>query len=692
MTASSPHETLEQFFRSCPPEILLSYRKKYLDEEGAAPPPEAIAADVAAVFGDRRRVRAILKDLSSAHHLALIALIQTGGVAGGTWLLQELVQAHGKREDTWADVLHDLGRRLLLFGNSHQAPPLFYVLPRPLLDAFAAHFTKRLRMPSVPPDGVRLSKDTNYNFPVGYSLVSLLTYLAANHVRVTQKSEIFKKHLEEAQEYFGNLWGRSDADKVMRWNLDQLRTLGLLTTRQGCLVPDDGPVREWLALAPRERRDLMLAAFHEQEPLLPWLLHGLDAVPEDQWVPIDALGVMYRRRSMGDVFHRRFVQKTYYLPPSGFYDLSPPLEFTQIAGLTERGLHPDGPVVRLSRTGRAFLAGEPLGETGADEPVPFLLQPNFEILAPAGMPLPDLYTLGQMCRFESCDRMNRYLLTQETVLAAMDGGMRRSEVLRFLRNGAAHGVPQNVDSTVDEWIGDHGEIEFHDALVVTIRTEKEEVLVQALQSCGIAHKRMADGVYAMPREDRDVLVERLHEAGLAPTPWVRHYGNPGGGHSVVAELLAKVADPADQEALLTDGRPPLDFPSRQLVVLQLPDAEAATADDSLEMFMAVNGDGHRIASLGSDLGRKPGAAGSGDLLKLSPVKTLDLIRAAINRGHDIEILYRQSGDGGGMALTRVTPRKAHADGGVSSFDGYDHHREVEATWTVKRIQGIRLVR
>ena len=676
---------LSQFFRSCPPEVLASYAKKYLRLAGNT---DQTVEALVELFTNRRRVRTILKKLEPSHHRALIALIQTGGVAGGTWLLQELTASHGKREDLWAEALHQLGRNLLVFGNSHQAPPLFYVLPAPLLRVLAAHFTKKLALPRHKGEGARLSKDTNFNFPVGFSITSVLTYLQQNRVRVTQKGEIFKKNLEEILRFFGNLWGRNDAEKVLQWHLDQVRMLKLVRTADGYLEPDEDRVDEWLKFAPEERRDLYRSCFERQDPLSSWLLQLLGAVPKGVWAPIEPLNVMYRRRYMGTVFHKRFILKTYYLPPSGFYNPMPPLESMAIAGLVERGLGEDGSLVRISAAGREFLAGQPLGEASPDIPVQFHLQPNFEILAPAGLPLEHVFQLGTMCEFLSCDRLNRYLLTGDTVRGAMDRGWRRSELLGFLRQGAAHGMPQNVDSTVDEWIGDRGEVEFHDALIVTSQPDREQVLMAALQSAAPGYRRMAPGVFAMAREARPALMELLAEAGLSATPWVRNY-EP----AVSAAFSAAVEQvEGNSETGLADVLDDVaEFPARQLVVLQPLDAQAASATDSLQSFTALNGDGRPIAGLGHDLGRKPGAAGSGDLLKLSPAKSLDLVRAAVNRGHDIEILYRSSSQGG-LMLTRVTPSKVHDSGGVSSFEGHDHQRDEVVSFVVKRIQGIRLVR
>ncbi len=685
-------QELRQYFLACPGEILLSYRHKHLDDDPRIEGPEAIAGAMAKLFSDRRRVRRVLKEMSTPHHRALIALIQAGGIAGGSWMLQELVLAHGQSEDAWAEVLHQLGRRLLVFGNSHQTPPLFYVVPQPLLEVLAANFTRRLVPAESSDPNVRLSKDTNFNFPVGFSLVSMLTYLGQHGVRVTQRGEVFKKNLEEIAGFFGSLWGKSDVEKVMDWHRSLLQLLGLARVEGGNLVPDAERLDEWLDLSPADRRELYMAAFTNAEPMLPWVLDVLSRVQGDGWAPLDSLNTVYRRRYMGAVFQKRFVHKTYYLPPSGFYNPSPPLEFLQIAGLIERGLGAEGPVLRLSATGRQVLAGEPLGEPATAEGFSFHLQPNFEVLAPAGLPLKQLRGLGTMAEFTACDRVNGYLLTKETIRGAMDAGWRRSELLGFLRGGSAHGVPQNVDSTVDEWMTGHGDVEFHEAVVVTVHPDREDALLEALQEVAPGYRRMAPGVIAMAPEAREALVARLEESELTPVPWVRRYRRPPAPADRIDLATTAIQQRASDVGLTTLELDPVDFPPRQMVVLQPIDARQMASDDSLEMFTALNGDGRPIAGLGHDLGRKPGAAGSGDLLKLSPAKTLDLVRAAINRSHDIEILYRSAGEMGNLSLTRVTPKQVSGNGGVSSFNGHDHRRAADGSFVVKRIQGIRLVR
>ena len=94
--------------------------------------------------------------------------------------------------------------------------------------------------------------------------------------------------------------------------------------------------------------------------------------------------------------------------------------------------------------------------------------------------------------------------------------------------------------------------------------------------------------------------------------------------------------------------------------------------------------------IGADLSVKPAAAGAGDLLRLSPGKTISVIKAAIRLGLDLEVLYPSTGKDDPGGLSRVTPSKVREEGGGSWFEGHNQRLEVEMKFHIKRIQGIRL--
>lgn len=684
---------LAGFFRSLPAEILVQYRDRYECEgktKGEAAPAaravmEALADRMAERFGDRHQIREILKGMDKSHHVAIVALLQCRGVAGGTWLLQELTQAHGMSEDVWAEVMHRLGTDLLVFGNSRQSPPLFYIIPAPISRELHHQFKKRLGLTaSQAEESIRLSKDTNYRHPVGFSLVSLLTYIRQTRVRVTRKDEIFKKSYEDMLKFFGALWGESDEEKVLQWHLDMLRELGLTQQRGGYLESDDLALSEFLAMDARSRRDLYLMSFLQREPLLGWMLDAVRGVDGEGWVPLKRLRALYRRRYMGNVFHRRYVRKTYYLPPSGFYDPNPPLEILQLAGLLESGLSSSGSHVRLSEAGRVFVSGEGFDKLEANEAVRFLLQATFDVLAPVGLPLDLLWKLGEVAELRKVDRASTYTLTRDSVRLALDEGWRVGNLLAFLAGGSAVGMPQNVESTLKDWVGRHGDVEFHDALVVTAKEGRGADLLAAVQALGIPFEQLGGRALAIPREERENLLQALRSAGLDPAPRVRVHDlsddphhRRGALHALLDESTYTLGE-EDEEVV---------FPARSLVTLG---AAAAEGGAAVMAARGSRGGRHGANRIGADLSVKPAAAGAGDLLRLSPGKKISVIKAAIRLGLDLEVLYPSTGGDDPGGLTRVTPTKVEEQGGSSWFEGRNHRLDDDMKFQIQRIQGIRL--
>lgn len=689
---------LAGFFRALPHPILAQFREVYLsagEDDAAAVAKrssvlgikpaevEQIARDLAEHLGDRHKVRELLKTMSKSHHVALIAMLQCQGVAGGTWLMQELTQSHGMSEDLWAEVLHGLGARLMVFGNSRQSPPLFYVMPAPLQVELGHHFRKRLGVHAArPTDTVRLSNDTNYRHPVGYSLVSFMTYVRQHRIKVTRSEEVFKKAHEELLSFFGNLWGSGGEEKLLKWHLDLVQDLGLVRQRGGHLAVDDLVLGEYLAMTPRQRRDLLMGWFRQREGLLVWLLEELGRLDEDEWAALKTLRSLYRRRYMGAVFHRRYVQKSYYLPPSGYYDPNPPLEVLQLAGLLESGLAEGGSYVRLSAEGRVFVSGEDLETIEANPDVRFLLQPNFDVLAPVGLPLDTLWKLGEIAELKAVDRANTYQLTRESVRRALDEGWRADDILGFLEAGSQIGMPQNVESTIRDWVGKHGEVELHDALVITAKPARLKVVVKALKKHKLAFEQLAAGALAVPREIRDEVLEALNGADLGVSPTVRRHD--------LADDPGQRRGPLHAAVEAEDGAGEAEdsyFPTKSLVMLGAPAAEGGRE--------AMNSRGFRSGktganAVGADLSVKPAAAGAGDLLKLSPAKTISVIKAAIRLGLDVEVLYPSTGDEDPGGLGRVTPSTVAEVGGSSHFVGHHHRLDEELQFQIKRIRGIRL--
>jgi len=688
--------SLSTFFTSLPHEILVQYRNLYLRKEGTSAPihlpvgvvslseheVSSYAAQLTELFSDRKWVRARMRAMPRSAHVALVALLNSQGIGGGTWLLQELTQSHGMSEDLWAEVLHSLGGELWVFGNSRQSPPLFYVIPECLADELQHQFGRRLKLqPSQTEEEIRLSPDTNYRHPLGFSVVSFLTYLRQNRIRVTRKGEIFKKNLDELGSFFTSLWGAGDEEKLLEWHLDVVQELGLCWQREGFLVADEHAVESFLSAGPDARRALYMGYFLGREPLLGWLLEELHGLEPDEWVPLQRIRTLYRRRYMGGVFHRRYVRQSYYLPPSGFYDPNPPLEVVQLAGLLESGLGSEGSYVRLSELGRRFISGEGFDDLESCDGIQFMVQPNFEVLAPVGLDLSVLWQLGAVAKLERVDRASTYTLSRQSVREGLTLGLRAEEVMTFLREESATELPQNVASTIRDWIGSHGEVELHDALVLSTLPDRASTVRKVLVAEGIQFESLSDTVFAIPRERREAVLEALQDKGLSPAHSVRR-------HDLTDAVSAEQSQPTRfGERLEAPETHRLVFPPKALVMLGAPAAEGGKEAMAQRGFRTGRVGANAV---GADLSVKPAAAGAGALLKLSPAKTISVVKAAIRLKLELEALYPSTEDDDPGGLSRVTPIDVQEAGGSSFFSGHHHGLDREVQFRIKQIHGIRL--
>ncbi len=684
---------LSTFFQNLPKEVLLRYAQLYLREEGDeesysgdklnVEETSSCAERLAAMYSDRHWVRSKLREMPRTQHVALIALLQSNDVAGGTWLLQELTQSHGMSEDMWAEVMHSLGANLWLFGNSHQSPPLFYMIPPALAAELRVQFSKRLDLrASAVSEGIRPGKESGTTTPVGYSLIALLTYINQHKIRLTRQDEIFKKNKDELLVFFANLWADQNSEKLLDWFIDFVTEMGLAQHRGGFLEIDELAVSEFLGLSTAERRDLQMAYFARKEPLLRWVLQMLSDIGPDQWITIKGLRTLYRRRYMGTVFHRRYVRKSYYLPPSGFYDPDPPLETLQLAGLLETGVNDEESFLRLSAMGRAFMSSEATEDLESSPGVQCIVQPTFQILAPVGVDLETLWSLGTLTQLKAVDRASTYLLTRNSVREGLSSGWRVESLLSFLEDSSAVSLPQNVSSTVRDWLGRHGEVELHDSLVLTCAPEHASSIKEVLETLDFPWEALAPTVFAIPRERRTEALNAITAQGLSPSQGVRRHDLADAPGNLRGHLHATLDDfnspPTEEDAL---------FPSKSLVMLGAPSAEGGR-----EAMKSRGRRSGRVGSnaVGADLSLTPAAAGAGDLLKLSPAKTISVVRAAIRLRLDLEVLYPPTEDEGPGGLARVTPLSVAEAGGSSFFSGHHHQLDKEVEFRINRINGIRL--
>lgn len=130
-----------------------------------------------------------------------------------------------------------------------------------------------------------------------------------------------------------------------------------------------------------------------------------------------------------------------------------PLHWLGLVDLAGRG---GTPLFRLTDLGAAVLLRHPDGDAArAEDPRPegrFFVQPNFEIMADGGGDnIGAIVRLSRVAELESFDRAALLRVTRESVLRALDAGLRRREIVEALSDGGRVAVPQNVEYSVEEW-------------------------------------------------------------------------------------------------------------------------------------------------------------------------------------------------------------------------------------------------
>ncbi|WP_409341093.1 hypothetical protein [Paenibacillus sp. MBLB4367] len=116
---------------------------------------------------------------------------------------------------------------------------------------------------------------------------------------------------------------------------------------------------------------------------------------------------------------------------------------------------PDGETAirfRVPSGGIGFRSGPSLIEPKSRHSCIYV-QPDFELLVPAGVPYADIWRLSAFADIVRVDRFSAMRLTKERVSAALARGEVNGaeECLRELTSLAIYGVPDNVEGTMRQW-------------------------------------------------------------------------------------------------------------------------------------------------------------------------------------------------------------------------------------------------
>ncbi len=96
-----------------------------------------------------------------------------------------------------------------------------------------------------------------------------------------------------------------------------------------------------------------------------------------------------------------------------------------------------------------------------------IVQPDFEILAPAGLVLSVRNRLENIAEVISGGHMQQYRITRNTIASALESGIRGFEIIEFLELISRTTVPQNVKTSIEDWIDEFGKINVSKGIVLT---------------------------------------------------------------------------------------------------------------------------------------------------------------------------------------------------------------------------------
>jgi hypothetical protein len=187
-------------------------------------------------------------------------------------------------------------------------------------------------------------------------------------------------------------------------------------------------------------------------------------------------------------------------------------------GLTDLGPQGERAVsFRVNPLGAALLGSGPAPAEPPEEPL--VVQPNFEVVAPALASPYARFQLGRIAaRAPGADDTEVYTLTKKSIQAALERSISLDNMLRFLREQSGREPPQNVAATLREWAGQHGQVRLRRG--VLLEAEDPTLLEQIQRDKRVKLprvERLTEAAWLLREADSAALAERLRKAGYGLT-------------------------------------------------------------------------------------------------------------------------------------------------------------------------------
>ena len=649
-------EDLVVYFQRMPEHLLTSLYKAMGGQASRVPDIDRMTQLTVRAIAQGSRLGVLLGQMHQRDRQALAALIQTGGLAHADEFHRELSLMLGGRENDWVRTMHLLSDRGLVFASETIEDGFFYLVPDPLLDHLLEHLEAELSLPLFESGEVRAVDQRPFCPPLDFSLATLATYLDQRPPKLTQRQEVFKAHKDELDRFFAQLW--TPDSELFNLHYDFLMMHGMIELRGDRIAVNRDVVEEWLHLEPEDQRDLVFRALEKRFPMAEWVLWAVHA-GKGEWIPEAPLQALYRRWKRGEDWRERFHKGIYASPRGNERD---GFSFTPLVacGMLELGVWGQQKFYKLTPRAQALL--DPPEDEGFKQ---FYLTPSYEVMAPAGLSPLMLFRVGELGELTGCDRANTYKITEVTIEQALKKGWRREEVLDFLRENSQIGLPENVESTLREWMGAEGDVEFHELLALTVHRSAVRRIESLRHLKPFLVHRFAPGLYAVDRRRMGEIVVELEKCGFRPSRDVRRYPADEAAADARERLHHLLAEAREQR--------------------EDPLARAHSADTQPEDLRPVPGSSTAQKMAPRERKEVPKAP------RTSTSEVRAIVERALNHGLWLELIYVSAKDQSRKTLTIAPERIALNREGAAVLVATDVSQNLKLSYALTQIERARSV-
>lgn len=478
----------------------------------------ALEEGLADALTDPARLTSLLADLSDEEWAALKVVFFNGGDHGITVeLCHQIVNLlSGRRRKSSARAVEELQDRGLIFARSQNYRQVFFIptdLMALLEDILHLHMVHRVCLAADQPvEQVPQERDLLED------LHRFLAYVYRNEITLTQQGQIFKRHLRALYELL--LTGEKDDENLAGRYPEPLGTLvgyaldrHLIARADGLLRPTD-QLTEWVK-QPDGFKQLDLFHYWQDRFFYQDLQIFLSVMRtvKEAWVSLGQLVAeaepLINPSQRGSLLTRLRHHLETFLAPMGLIEMG---SASVAAGQV--------PVCRLTADGAAVLQGGSPAPHSEPAHRHLLLQATFEVIAARPVPSEVLWLLELTAELiKRTDRTLTYRFSRQSIYRALKLGMEGREILAFLQQESATGVPQNVAFDLSAWVESFGQVYLQAVTLLRCSTPQLAQQIKASRRTGpyvLGELTPVDLI--VDGSQRRELLEALEADGLMPRP------------------------------------------------------------------------------------------------------------------------------------------------------------------------------